>query len=335
VKGGIPGLTGLLKAAGLSGPTTVHPLTGGANNRVYRIDVGKASFLAKVYFRHARDRRDRLRAESAFLEFARQLELTCVPRLLSADSDRGIALMEFVPGRKLRRGEVTWARVAEAVAFFEGLNRGRRSASARRLAEGSEACFSLDSHLACVDRRLERLKQVDGRTAAGRDAAGFIRDTLAPAWETLSRKIRGSAGPGSAPLASGRRCVSPSDFGFHNVLLRPDGRLCFIDFEYAGWDDPAKTACDFFCQPAIPVDGRHLDRFVDGISAGLGRADDLRTRVRTLLPAYRVKWCCILLNEFLPVGGARRKFASEECTPEERKADQLKKAKAALEELDR
>jgi hypothetical protein len=57
--------------------------------------------------------------------------------------------------------------------------------------------------------------------------------------------------------------------------------------------------------------------------------------VRTLLPAYRMKWCCILLNEFLPVGGARRKFASEECDPEERKADQLKKAKAALEGIDR
>ena len=25
----------------------------------------------------------------------------------------------------------------------------------------------------------------------------------------------------------------------------------FIDFEYAGWDDPSKLICDFFCQPAV------------------------------------------------------------------------------------
>jgi hypothetical protein len=324
VKPAIPGLARALKAAGVAGLAEIHPLPGGANNRVYRVDAGGRSVLAKVYFRHARDQRDRLGAESAFLEFARRRKLTCVPELLSIDSDRGTALMEFVPGRKLRPEEVTWERVAEAVAFFEGLNRDRTSAPAKRLPSGSEACFSVDAHLECVDRRLARLRGVDDR-----DAAAFIRERLVPAWEAVSRTIRAS----SKPLARGSRCISPSDFGFHNALLRPDGRLCFIDFEYAGWDDPAKTACDFFCQPAVPVPGLHLDRFVEGIARGLGRPEDLRARVRALLPAYRLKWCCILLNEFLPVGGARRKFASKECDPEERKADQLKKAKAALEGL--
>ena len=56
--------------------------------------------------------------------------------------------------------------------------------------------------------------------------------------------------------------MSPSDFGFHNALATPGGRLVFIDFEYAGWDDPAKLANDFFCQPAVPVDARFYDDFV-------------------------------------------------------------------------
>src|SRR5258708_29751946 len=41
-------------------------------------------------------------------------------------------------------------------------------------------------------------------------------------------------------------------FGFHNALLRPSQELCFLDFEYAGHDDPAKMVGDFFSQPAIP-----------------------------------------------------------------------------------
>ena len=53
-------------------------------------------------------------------------------------------------------------------------------------------------------------------------------------------------------LAPQHRCLSPSDFGFHNALLRgrpgvPGARdWVFLDFEYFGWDDPAKTV-PIFC----------------------------------------------------------------------------------------
>jgi hypothetical protein len=274
-----------------------------------------------------------LGVESAFLEFAAIRGLTCVPRVLSTDPERATALMEFIPGRKLRPEEVTWPRIAEAMAFFAGLNRDRRSDPAGRLPPGSEACFSVGAHLACVDRRLDRLRSLMGGSGAAGEALDFVQRELTPAWEAVSRTIRASAGSLAKPLPRSRRCISPSDFGFHNALLRPDGRLTFIDFEYAGWDDPAKTACDFFCQPAVPVDGKYLDRFVEGIAYGLDRPDRLRARVRALLPAYRLKWCCILLNEFLPVGEARRRFASKQRNSEERRVDQLKKAKTALEVL--
>ena len=38
---------------------------------------------------------------------------------------------------------------------------------------------------------------------------------------------------------------SPSDFGFHNALLKDNGKLCFLDFEYFGRDDPVKLMADF------------------------------------------------------------------------------------------
>lgn len=329
-----PALARFLKKAGIPEPVTIHPLEGGANNRVFRVDAAGTTVLAKKYFRHPADSRDRLGAESAFLGFAGGKGLACVPKLLTVDRREGLALMEFIPGRKLRPAEVTWSRVAEAAAFFAGLNRHRKSPAARGLEAGSEACFSRDAHLGCVDRRLDRLGAVATDSAIGKDADVFIRERLAPAWRALSARIRSAKGGASTELPRADRCVSPSDFGFHNALRRGDGRLCFLDFEYAGWDDPAKTACDFFCQPAVPVPVRFLDRFVGGISEGFRRPEALRERVRLLLPAYRMKWCCILLNEFLPVGGARRKFASKDCDPERRKADQLKKAKAALEGID-
>ena len=71
------------------------------------------------------------------------------------------------------------------------------------------------------------------------------------------------------PLDPAERCLSPSDFGFHNAILANDGRLRFIDFEYAGWDDPSKLICDFFCQPAVPAPPQAFDRFATAIAAEL------------------------------------------------------------------
>ena len=49
-------------------------------------------------------------------------------------------------------------------------------------------------------------------------------------------------------LESHQKCISPSDIGFHNIL-NSKGRLIFIDFEYAGIDDPCKLIADVILQP--------------------------------------------------------------------------------------
>ena len=62
-------------------------------------------------------------------------------------------------------------------------------------------------------------------------------------------------------LAVDKRCLSPSDFGFHNSILDDNGRYYFLDFEYSGWDDPAKMVSDFFLQPAVSVSFEYFDDF--------------------------------------------------------------------------
>ena len=45
-----------------------------------------------------------------------------------------------------------------------------------------------------------------------------------------------------------------------------------------------------------------------------------------LLPVYKIKWCCIILNEFLPRGRSRRAFMKDMLNPEVKKDEQLQKA---------
>ncbi len=324
----------VLRSAGVPSPVRLEPITGGGNNRVIRVDSATGPVVLKAYFRHPDDPRDRLRADFGFSSFAWEVGARALPRPLASDSAAGMAVYEFVAGRTLAPGEVTAAHVAEAAAFFRAVNEHRRAPRAADLPEASEACFSIAAHVACVDRRVARLDGIDAASPLGREAAELVARRIVPAWERVRASVIAEAGPAaSEPLAAGDRCLSPSDFGFHNAILAGDGRLRFLDFEYAGHDDPAKMVCDFFCQPAVPVPREHLPAFVASLAGLWESPSAFRRRVDLLLPVYALKWCCIMLNEFLPADG-RRTFAGAGADRQARRAAQLAKVAAALDRMD-
>jgi hypothetical protein len=323
----------LATAAGLGRVRAVVPLSGGANNRVFRVEAAAGVALLKSYFRHPDDPRDRLGAEWAFTSFAWDSGVRCIPRPLACDPAAGLALFEFVAGRSLHGTAPADAEIDAAIDFFGALNAARSNPAAGSLAVASEACFSIDDHLATVDRRVARLKVIPAGSAVDHAAAGFVEAELAPAWEKAKATARQCAADlglkTDRRLGAADRCLSPSDFGFHNAIRTADGRLRFIDFEYAGWDDPAKLVCDFFCQPAVPAPPAAFDRFARAVAELFPEPDAHRACAAILLPVYRVKWCGILLNEFLPIGGRRRTFSTA-ADQDSRKAAQLAKARAAL-----
>ncbi|MGH7075636.1 MAG: phosphotransferase [Stellaceae bacterium] len=320
----------LLQAAGLARTFTAEPIKGGGNNRVFRIEANGRVAALKIYFHHAEDGRDRLGTEYAFARFAWDSGLRMLPEPIAANFEHRMALYEFIPGRRLAPKELDAAAVGEALAFFTALNRNR--AAARYLGPGSEACFSVAEHLATVDRRISRHRQITGADAEDEAARDFVATRLEPAWRDLRARIAARIGAAlEEPLPPELRCISPSDFGFHNAIL-VDSRLCFIDFEYAGWDDPAKLVGDFFNQVEMPVPSSHLPAFIDAVAAALDDPDGrIARRSKLLLPVYTIKWCCIVLNEFHATGSARRRFAA--VGDRDRKAKQVAKAHAAFARL--
>ena len=106
-----------------------------------------------------------------------------------------------------------------------------------------------------------------------------------------------------------KRILSPSDFGYHNVLRRGDGNLVFIDFEYFGWDDPAKLVSDFLLHPANDLADVWKRQFLTKVIDGYRDDEQLETRVGTLYPLIGLKWTLLLLNEFIPEHLERRRFS--------------------------
>jgi hypothetical protein len=299
-------LTGMAR---LSEPANIEPLAGGKNNRVFRVDPvnGGPPLVLKCYFNDPRDPRDRRSAEWRFLEHAWAAGLRNIPEPLATEAPTHSALYSFVDGNKLVPGDVTGAHVDAALDFISAINEPRRVPVV--FPPASEACFSLSQHLVTIERRLARLTDLEPAVPMRDEAQAFVSRQLGPGWASVKERI-GKAGLDlDIEIGATSQCLSPSDFGFHNALVDNLGRVGFIDFEYAGRDDPAKLVSDFFCQPEIPVPASLHGRFVAKLAERLGLDNAFELRCRLLLDAYRIKWACIILNDFLPLGAARRAFA--------------------------
>jgi thiamine kinase-like enzyme len=311
----------------------------GRNNRVFCVDIsGWGKALLKAYFKHPDDPRDRLSNEFSFSRFAWNNGLRCLHEPYLRDDENHLGLYQFIEGRNINKEEVNEEFISQALDFFIELNDFKHLPEAKRLANASEACFSIHEHLDTVEKRLNRLKSIGGSSEINSKAISFIENELSRSWdkttEYVQKLINNYEIDSTERVSSDDKCISPSDFGFHNAILDEHGKIYFVDFEYAGWDDPAKMVCDFFCQPEIPVPLSYYESFVKKAFSKTSNPEKHIQRANILLPVYRIKWCCIILNEFLEHDTERRFFAQEHLNREEEKTKQLSKAKQYLKDLD-
>lgn len=333
-------LSEMLKHAGYAGRIDrISLLISGGNNKAWRVDSDNASFLAKQYFRHDQDQRDRQRSEFEFASYAERCAPKHVAKPICIEPIAGISIFEFLPGRPIGVGEVGEYEVQAAANFFAALNGKNRILDATHLPTASEACFSIAEHLNLVRRRIDALSDTIAQAPSmgGEDAASFIV-RLTRFWRQIEERVVATSLAEAIsidlPLPPEDRCLSPSDFGFHNAIRSEAEGIYFIDFEYAGWDDPAKMVGDFFAQLAVPVPASYFGAFVETALSGFANRGALRRRAELLRPVYQLKWCCIALNIFLPVNMARRKFANPDLDEAAMKQTQLAKARSLFQSMD-
>lgn len=318
---------------GVEGNVSIEPIAGGGNNKIYLVTAGGGKYILKHYFRHKDDRRSRLESEFLFTSFAWNHEIRHVAEPVAHDKASSVGIYKFVEGGKFKPGDLGEEEIGQALSFFKELNRYRSDAVG--LPNASEACFSIEDHVRLVDYRVDRLKAIEIIGDIDREALNFVNNELAGRWQIVRKEILSRADHNKISIteriSSEDTVISPSDFGFHNAIIGSDGVIRFIDFEYAGWDDPAKTVGDFFSQVAVPVPMTYFEKFVETVSSCVYNAEKTGFRIRLLLPLYRIKWCCIVLNHFLPVDRERKYFADEDAMG--KKYGQLAKARTLLNSL--
>lgn len=312
----------LLFDIGVHGEFKLTEIKGGRNNRGYKVDTTMTRYFLKEYFRGDDDSRNRLLGEFEFCSFVQSRKISEGAKVLICDADAGIALFEYIDGVKCSKEDLTLSRVLEAARFFNRLNQHKNCVEALTLNNASEACFNPMAHLKCVSRRIEKLSRIPNNQDINAEVLAFVQEKLSPSLESIEKKFHATMIPFSNTRE--QRFLSPSDFGFHNMLIDRQNRLRFVDFEYAGWDHPVKMICDFFCQPRLPVPIEWLGAFIEESIGQFTKLRELQNYIPLFYSLYRLKWCCIILNEFLPEGKQRRSFSANATEMEKQKRHQLR-----------
>lgn len=280
-------------------------LSGGRNNRVYRLDSPKGGFVLKVYFRHPGDRRNRRNAEFQFVSFLWKKGFRQIPRPVASCPKHSASIFCLLKGSKPGRGRVGLVEIGALARFLVFCWEKSRRLSPLAFPRASEACFSFHEFEKILKRRIRHaLRSGDKpiRSLILSEIRPTLDACLAHAGAVFGRKRL------SRRLPLARRTLSPADHGFQNCL-RAGTRVAFIDFEYAGWDDPVTVISNACLHPGIPMPREDQADFVQSVMRGMKACHEDWLRLRSIYPLQALKWALILLNPLLSVARARRTFA--------------------------
>ena len=273
-------------------------LKGGINNRVYRCGGGNTLWVIKGYLAAEEGQRDRMKAEVEFLTYAAEVAPQYVPRLIHVDPEYRCVVIEHIDGTAYTEDEApSLDDIRSAVDFFRLLNSAGKVEKQHIQLDAAEGFLQLTDHIENVRERLSKMS-TDHLPPEARKPAVELLHWVQDAADRVSNLVAESITKGTVAncINPEQRCISPSDFGFHNAIRTKFG-VKFFDFEFAGWDDPAKAASDFVLQPRVPA---RLQ--ISPLLAALN--DDTRgeihVRCAALGPVLRLKWVCIMLSVLEP-----------------------------------
>ena len=288
-------------------------LKGGGNNRAYKIYTNEEIFMGKVYFRNPSDTRNRLFHETSFSEHLRSQNLKRFPQLIAKDEKLGIAVFEWLSGQTFESNSTTnsnhWEQCLE---FLSSIQVSHDNVYAKHIPNASESAFSLREHWGILQNRHDfwRSRALRKPDSIPEPIKDFLLNDLELKYQELARAVL--IHPDfNRVMSREERILSPSDFGLHNAILQKNGTLSFYDFEYAGWDDPAKTIADFFAQPTIPPPSNLYHNFKDTIMSLIAPEKKifLLNRLRLVEEIIRIKWCYIIMNNYHPEFRKRRELS--------------------------
>ncbi len=290
-------------------------LSGGRNSKI----LHTGDFILKYY--HT-DNRNRCRNEWQALVWLKKQNFIQIPIPLGCSPRQNCTILSYIPGSPPKGNSQN---INQMFTFIQQLY--EKKTFAQHLPPAADAAFCKQEIAEQIQNRLDRLYQIPNLSDTQKALHAFCKQKLEPAFHLAL-----NACPDFGVLDARLRMPSPSDFGLHNAIATPNGQLIFLDFEYFGLDDPTKLMADILLHPGMKLKKNLRQNFIYRLLEIIKKEDlTVEQRLRYVFPLWKIKWCCILCNEFLTEENKRRDFARNHIadTPN-RLTIQLEKAQIML-----
>ena len=306
----------------------LHDVKNGRNSRIFRTVSDRGTFALKLYPPPTTNSGDRLETEIRALRLMKDAGFADVPRVAAIDRRHGCVLLTWINGTPVEN--VCDEDIDQASRFLAAVHSLRQHPKGAALGLAREACLSGLEIVRQIDARLILLRTCRREPALH----GFLDAVFAPARQRVCQKVASLVNAAQIDFATDlspeRRTLVPADFGFHNALRRPDGSLGFFDFEYFGWDDPAKLTADVLLHPGTDLTGHQRRFLLARLSRVYGTDTQYKERLMAYFSLFGLRWALIMLNEFVPERWHARVLAGMSASWEEVKEGQLRAAEEFL-----
>ena len=306
-------ISGWLKRALNTSITTLQTLPSSGNNRIYNIKTeSNQEYVEKKYLQLESDSRPRLQAEFENLNALWKLGFRNIPQPFVKEENRAVySFIEGAPVKSVGRKEING--VISFLCRISDSSKNLQSFPDRRAAD-SRSC--LGDYIDQIEKRYDRIILGAKNSEWEKETNEFMERCVLPHKEFIFNKFYDFIGTlgwdAHRPFHENEQMFCPSDLGFHNILANPKNKseLFFLDFEYSGWDDPAKLMADFFHHVGQSVTWEHKWYLLEQFAGHRKQDPDFLKRWEAVIDLIGLEWVLIVLNVIDPNEMKRKRFAN-------------------------
>ena len=272
------------------------------NSRAFLLESenGEKYFL-KNFIYDALNTHNRLKSEVYFSKYLLENNLNNIPKLICYSITSNWILYDWIEGEKVKK--ITHYNVKDLIEFLIKINLNLKNHKNYDLPNASEACFSIVGHKVLITKKIKAsINRIDQNNQIDPNLKKLIIFELEEKIVLINNLLRKKEFSNKDfikySLNKYQKCISPSDVGFHNII-NSKGKSFYVDFEYAGIDDPCKLIADLILQPDYPIPPdliHHLLKLVNNLKKDI---PDFQKRFLLIFELYKIKWFCIIFNPII------------------------------------
>ena len=262
----------------------------GRNNILYTLKHKKLSLVIKYY---SNKKKSTFQREKFFYQYLIKNSIQNVPKYFFS-VQKQISVFEYLEGNPIK--VIKNFHINDSIKFINDLN---TNCSKKKFSVASDGCLSIADHIKIVSSRIKKFSNLIEKYYKNKKIYFFIKRKIIPRFNYEQKFLLQNYKKNfKSPFKSNELILSPSDYGFHNMLTYKK-KTFFFDFEYAGIDDASKLICDFICQPDMALKNKHINLLLKNINFRFKNNKKIIERTKILLNIHRIKWCMVILNIFV------------------------------------